>query len=165
MIRYCHIAVLTWALWLAPVLVSAQEQITERDVVRTLNGQGRIGVAGRPTGVDLHITVSPAMTGYEEATGGSSPDASQADDVLYKAIILLARALEAEVSAGSRYVMHLSPHSPLLPEEMSMLGQRLSDMIGCFLTTSFAIPSERLSLQVVLPPQMTEGQTVPRLGL
>jgi len=156
MIRYRHMAVLAGALWLAPVLILAQEQITEKDVVSTLIGRGRIGVSGRSIGVALHITISP-----DTASGG----APQSDDALYKAITPLARALAAEVRAGSRYVMHLSPHSPLPPEEIDRMGQHLSDMIGRFLTTSFAIPSERLSLQVVPPPPTAAGQTSPRVGL
>lgn len=155
---------LTCALWLAPVLVSGQEQITEEDVVSMLNGKGRMGVSGRPIGVALHITVSPDMASYDEATRGPSGGASQADDALYKTIIPLARAIEAEVRAGSRYVMHLSPHSPLPPEEIDRMGQHLSDRIGRFFMTSFAIPPERLSLQVILPSS-TEGKTSPILGL
>jgi hypothetical protein len=88
----------------------------------------------------------------------------QVAEGFYRALILLAPALEAETPPGSRYVIELVPTSVLPVEDASRLGQQLADTIEHSFTTYFAIPRERLSLHISRPHSTVEGQDVPSQG-
>jgi hypothetical protein len=60
--------------------------------------------------------------------------------------------------------MHVVPNAPLPVARANRVGQQLADRIEQFLTSSFAIPRERLSLQVTRPPSTGEGPAAPPPG-
>jgi hypothetical protein len=161
MILRHHIAMLTCVLSLTAALTHAQDQMTEQDVVSTLNGKPRVSAPGQPVGVAIYLTFSPQTTGEDQGKRASSGGHARANDALYRAVIPLARALEAGVATGSRYLMRLSPPPSLPAEQADRVGQQLRDTAAHFSTTYFAIPPERLSLQVVPPTSMAQGQTPP----
>jgi hypothetical protein len=160
--RY-FLTVLTGTLCLA-TMVWAQDRFTEEDVINTLNGKPRMAAPGYAVGVALHVTFSPqaaADTPAKRAMTGGNP---QADETLYKALIPLARALEAEMVRGSRYIVRLVPDSSLPTEYANRLGQQLADTIEDFFTTYFAVPRGRLSLQTALPSSTAVGPGAPPQG-
>jgi hypothetical protein len=69
----------------------------------------------------------------------------------------LARALEAEVARQAHYIVRVVPTAPLPVEQANRLGQHLAESVEHFLTIYFAIPPERLSLEVSLPSSTAEG--------
>jgi hypothetical protein len=143
----------------------AQDRITEADVVSTLNGKPHVAAPGRPLGVALHVTFA-SQTGAEaegnRALGGGP---LQADEALYKTLIPLARALEAEVFRSVRFVIRVVPNSPFPVEHANRFGQQLADRVEHFLTTYFTLPRERLSVQVALPHSMAVEPGAPPQGL
>jgi hypothetical protein len=149
------ITLLTGVLCLVVAMAWAQDRITEEDVVRALNGKPHTAAPGQRLGVALHVTFSPQAAGAK-GNHALTGDTLQANEVLYKTLIPLARALEGEVVRGSRFVIRAEPNSPLPVEDAKQLGQQLTDHVEHFLTTYFAIPREWLNLQVALPPLTEE---------
>jgi hypothetical protein len=146
-------------------MVWAQDRVTEEDVVSSLNGKPRVAAPGRPLGVALHVTFSPQTAADAEGNRALSGGPLQADEALYKTLIPLARALEAEVFRSARFVIRVVPNSPLPVEHANRFGQQLADRVEHFLTTYFALPRERLSLQVALPHSMAEEPGAPSPSL
>jgi hypothetical protein len=133
----------------------AQDHITEEHVVSILNGMPPTMVPEHPPGFAVHVTLSPPLAGditQERMTRGAKPPEQEA---LYKSLIPLARALEADVLRSSRYIVRLIPTTSLPIDQASRSGQHLADMVEFFFTTYFAIPRERLRLQVIPPPILT----------
>ena len=158
------VTVLLGVLCLAVAMVWAQDRINEEDVVSALNGKPRPAASGQPLGVALHVTVSLQTAAEAKGIAAMSDGILQADEALYKILIPLARAMEAEVVRGSRFVMRVRPTVPLPVEDANTLGQQLTDRVEHFLTTYFAIPHERLSLQVAPPDATAEGPGAPLHG-
>jgi hypothetical protein len=145
-------------------MVWAQDRITEEEVVSALNGKPHMAAPGQPLGVALHVTFSPQTAAEAKGNAGMSDGILQAGEALYKTLIPLARAMEAEVIRGSRFVMRVAPTSSLPIEDANTLGQQLADRLEHFLTTYFAIPHERLSLQVAPRDATAEGPGAPLHG-
>ena len=161
--HYC-VTILMCVLYLTAAMGWAQDRITEDDVVRTMNGKPHVAAPGQALGISLHVTFSPQTDVAAKgnlALSGSSP---QTDETLYKSLIPLARALEAEVFSEARFVMRVVPNSPLPVEHANRFGQQLADKIEHFLTTYFAISRERLSIEVRLAHSTSEGRGMPALG-
>jgi hypothetical protein len=149
---------------LAAAMGWGQDRITEDDVIRTMNGKPYAAAPGQPLGITLHVTFSPqtngAATGNLVVTGASS----QPDEALYKPLIPLARALEAEVFGKARFIIRVVPNYPLRGKHASEFGQQLADRIAHFLTTYFAISRERLSLEVPQTQSTAEALSIPTQG-
>jgi hypothetical protein len=158
------ITVLLGVLCLAVALGWAQDRITEEDVVSALNGKPRSAAPGQPLGVALHVTVLPQTAAEGEGNAAMSDGIRQADEALYKTLIPLARAIEAEVLRGARFVIKLRPDNALPVEAAHLLGHQLAEKVEHFLSTSFAIPRERLSLQIAVPDSPAEGPGAPLHG-
>ena len=158
------VTVLLGVLCLAVAMVWAQDRITEEDVVSALNGKPSVAASGQPLGVALHVTFSPQTAVDAKGNAAVSGGILQADEALYKPLIPLARALEAEVIRGSHFVMRVAPTSSLPVEDANTLGQQPADKVEHFLITYFAIPRERLSLQVALTDSPAEGPGAPLHG-
>lgn len=161
--RY-SITVLLGVLCLAVAMGWAQDRITEEDIVSAMNGKPRVATPGQPLGVALHVTVWLQTAAEGEGNAAMSDGIRQADEALYNTIIPLARAMEADVINGSRFVIRVRPDTALAVEATNMLGQQLADRLEHFLTTYFAIPHERLRLQVAPPDATAEGPGAPLDG-
>ena len=141
-----------------------QDRITEGDVIRTMNGKPYDAAPGQPLGITLHVTFSPRTNATAKGNLAVTEASSQVDEALYKPLIPLARALEAEVFSKTRFVIRVMPNSPLPGKHASEFGQQLADRIAYFLTTYFAISRERLSLEVPQTQSATEALGVPAKG-
>jgi hypothetical protein len=147
MTHHLRITILIGVLGLA-AMIWAQDRITEEDVVSVLDGKPRTAAPGHPLGVALHVTFSPQTAAGAKGKRPLSGGNPQVNESLYKTLIPLAWVLEAEMVRGSRFVVRVGPTFPLPVEDANVLGWHLANTVEHFLTTYFAIPRERLSLQV-----------------
>jgi hypothetical protein len=148
---------------LVAAIVWAQTRLSEEDVVSALQGKPPAVAPGQPVGIALHVTFPPQTSTSVEGTWALSGGNSRADEAFYKTLIPLARALEAEVLRGSRFVVKVRPSLQLPLEHANRLGRQLADTVEHFLTTYFAIPRERLSWQISLPNSTAAELGVPPL--
>lgn len=162
MIRLPVVIGLTGLLCVAAASGWAQDRIIETDVVTILNGKPRLSTSGHPVGIALHLPYTPMPSAKEGRQRAPNDDQLRADDLLYRTLIPLARALEAGAAHGSRYLLRLSPDAALPSSHSAKSGPQLLDAVARFLTTYFTIPPERLTLQLSLHPPTIEGQASPQ---
>jgi hypothetical protein len=142
----------------------AQDRITEADAVTLLNGKPRVPASGQPLGIALHVDFPPPTAGATEVKQTSSGDSQPPNEALFTTLIPLARAVEAEVFQGTRFLMKVVPKSPLPVAVAHSIGQQLADRIEDFLSRYFALPRDRFSLQVSPPESTWEGSATPTPG-
>jgi hypothetical protein len=161
---YHCVTALICLLDLVAAIVWAQSRLSEEDVVSALQGKPPAVAPGQLVGMALHVTFPPQTSASVEGAWAPSGGSSRADEAFYKTLIPLARALEAEVVRGSRFVVRVRPSLQLPFELADRLGRQLADTVEHFLITHFAIPRERLSWQMSLPNSTAAGLGVPPLG-
>jgi hypothetical protein len=159
-----HVCIAVGVACLAVAMGWAQDRITEEDVVTILNGKPRVPAPGQPLGIALHVDFPPQTAGATEGKRAVSGGSPQPDEALYTTLMPLARAVEAEVFQGSRFLMKVMPKSPLPSAVAHSIGQQLADRIADFLTRYFAIPRDRFSLQISLPESTGTGSAMPAPG-
>jgi hypothetical protein len=140
-----------------------QTVITEEYAVQSLSGSKKASPAKKPPGFAFIVPYTLSNSADQSPGKQSAPSTIGVHEEFFKKLIPLGRALESETLVDFRFILTVSPASPL-PEDQDAQGARyVAERIRHLLNTYFAIHPGRLTINFATAasqPPMRHGETV-----